>query len=86
MMADDNIDLSLILRRVQEAQIDIRALKRETAMLRAQQSELPTIAQFQAGLTDLDARITELHNETVAAITALARLVRELITRPQSPE
>lgn len=69
------LDLSLVLRRVGEAQTDIRAIKRDLAMLRAQQSELPTVAQFQAGLTDIDARMTDLHNEIMAAIAKLTAVV-----------
>lgn len=62
---------------LQALQSDVRAIKRDMAMLRAQQGELPTVAQFQAGLQSLDDRVTELHTDMMAAIAALTALVRE---------
>lgn len=73
-MADP--DITLLGKNVQTLQVDMRAIKRELAMLRAQQSELPTVAQFQAGLDALDARISEAQQETMAAIRELTALVQ----------
>jgi len=58
----ETVSLELLGRQMQQMQADMRSLKRDMAMLRAQQSELPTLAQFQAGLTAIDERVTELVN------------------------
>jgi hypothetical protein len=76
---DSTVSLELLGRHVTALQADMRALKRDMAMLRAQTAELPTVAQFMAGLADLDARVTELHAETNAEIRALAELIAKAI-------
>ena len=73
----DKLDLTLLMEGVKTLQSDVRAIKRDMAMLRAQNSELPSTAQFQAGLQSLDDRTTELHNVTMAALAELTALVRE---------
>jgi hypothetical protein len=64
------VDLTLVLHRLAEAQLDIRAIKRDLAMLRAQQAEFPTLAQFQAGLSAFDAQFVELGNIIAQKVTA----------------
>ena len=56
-----SISLDFLGEQVKAVQALVRAIQRDLAMLRAQQSELPSVAQFQAGLTEMDARFTELH-------------------------
>jgi len=73
----DNVELKLLGHQVKGIQTDLRAIKRDMAMLRAQQSELPTVAQFQAGLTALDARVTELADETNGLIRSLAEQIKD---------
>jgi len=72
----DKLDLTLLMEGVKTLRSDVRAIKRDMAMLRAQNGELPSTAEFQAGLQAIDDRITELHNETVAAVAELTALVR----------
>lgn len=67
------VELKLLGQQLKEIQVDLRAIKRDMAMLHAQQRELPTVAQFQAGLTALDARVTELAKETNGLIRQLAK-------------
>jgi hypothetical protein len=45
---------------LQKLQADVRSIKRDLAMLRSQQSELPTMTQFETGLDAIDQRMTEL--------------------------
>lgn len=75
-----SVSLDLLGSRVLALQSDIRSVRRELAMLRAQQGELPTAAQFQAGLDAVDQRITELHQELLDAIGELTALVASLRT------
>ena len=75
----DNVDLNFLGQQVKEVQTELRAIKRDMAMLRAQQSELPTLAQFQAGLTAIDARVTELSEETNGLIRKLAEQVATMV-------
>jgi hypothetical protein len=81
------ISLEFLGEQVKALQTDLRSIKRDLAMLRAQQGELPTLAQFQSGLDAIDERMTELvgpivtqftetHLETMAAIQALTELVK----------
>jgi hypothetical protein len=72
----DNPDLTLLGVQVKAMQSDLRAIKRDMAMLRAQQSELPSIAQFQAGLSAIDARMTELADETNGLVRDLTDLIK----------
>lgn len=68
------VDLTLLTQRVKELLNDIRAVRREMLMLRAQQNELPTSAQFSPRLAALDERVTKLHQETNAVIRELTDL------------
>jgi hypothetical protein len=76
-----NVRLELLGKQMLEMQVEMRALKRQMEMLHAHQSELPTLAQFQAGLTDLDRRVTELHAETGTAIRDLTAAVQAALIR-----
>jgi prefoldin subunit 5 len=71
-----SISLEFLGEQVKALQTDLRSIKRDLAMLRAQQGELPTLAQFQSGLDSIDGRITETHLETMAAIQALTEQVK----------
>ena len=62
-----------------QLQAEMRSVKRDLAMIQAQQSELPTLVQFQSGLTSLDARMTELHQETQRDIAAVTAMVQQLL-------
>lgn len=53
---------------LERVQAQMRSMRRDVSMLRAQVGEIPTVAQFQAGLDEIDARITETHTETMAAV------------------
>lgn len=77
-----DVSLELLRGEMQQMQAEIRALKRDITMLRAQTATLPTMAQFQAGLTAIDQRITELHAEVRAEIRALADLIRTALSSP----
>jgi hypothetical protein len=65
-----------------KVQAEMRSMKRDVAMLRAQVAELPTVAQFQAGLDAIDARITETHVETQTAIAGLTAMILALRDGP----
>ena len=49
----------------------VRALQRQMAMLQAGQAQLPTLDQFQAGLSEIDRQFGELA-EVIAAKVTLA--------------
>jgi len=62
---------------VSEAVIDltllgtqVRALQRQLAILQAGQQQLPTLDQFQAGLSAIDAQFAELGDVIAAKVTA----------------
>jgi len=69
--------LEYLGKQVKNLQLIARSIQRDMAMLRAQQAELPTVAQFLAGLTSMDEHAIDLHLETLAAIQALTELVKE---------
>jgi len=77
----ETVSLELLGRQMQQMQADMRALKRDMAMLRAQQSELPTLAQFQAGLSAIDERVTELMNGVIASNERIEAMLRAMLER-----
>jgi len=66
-----NVRLELLGKQMQQVQVELRSVKRQMDLLRAQQSELPTVAQFQAGLDAIDARVTELFGELQTPLAEL---------------
>jgi len=62
-MADTVIDLRLL-------GTHVRALQRQLAMLQAGQAHLPTLDQFQAGLTAIDSQFAELGDTIAEKVTA----------------
>lgn len=75
------ISLDLLGEQVKSLQADVRAIKRDLAMLRAQQSELPTVAQFQSGLTAIDERITELLEQNTQALARIEQMLADINSR-----
>lgn len=49
----DNVDIALL-------GTQVRALQRQVSMLQAGQAQLPTLDQFQAGLSEIDRQFGEL--------------------------
>ena len=74
-MADTVIDLRLL-------GTHVRALQRQLAMLQAGQAQLPTLDQFQAGLTAIDSQFAELGDAIAEKVTAaLGEHLSEIATR-----
>lgn len=74
-MADTVIDLRLL-------GTHVRALQRQMAMLQAGQAQLPTLDQFQAGLTAIDSQFAELGDTIAEKVTAaLGEHLSEIATR-----
>jgi hypothetical protein len=59
----DVVDLTLL-------GTQVRALQRQVAILQAGQQQLPTLDQFQAGLSAIDAQFAELGDVIAAKVTA----------------
>lgn len=75
------ISLDLLGEQVKSLQADARAIKRDLAMLRAQQGELPTVAQFQSGLSSIDERITELLEQNTQALARIEQMLADINRR-----
>jgi|KBSMisStaDraftv2_1062788.scaffolds.fasta_scaffold887098_2 hypothetical protein len=59
----DNVDLRLL-------GTNVRALQRQMAILQAGQAQLPTLDQFQAGLSAIDEQFTALGDVIAEKVTA----------------
>ena len=68
------VDLTLLTQGMHALLSDIRAIRREISMVRAQQTEPPASTQVLARLTAFDERVTKLHEETNAMIRELTDL------------
>lgn len=63
MSETTNVDVTLL-------GTQVRALQRQVAMLQAGQAQLPTLDQFQAGLSEIDRQFHQLANTIAATVTA----------------
>ena len=77
----ESVSLELLGRQMQQMQADIRALKRQMDILQAAQAHLPTLDQFQAGLTAIDARVTELATAVIASNERIEAMLTTMLER-----
>lgn len=63
-----SVNFGWVTASIKKLQADIRALRREIDMVREAQKDLPTVREFQSGLTSLDTRVTELADEVVVRL------------------
>jgi hypothetical protein len=66
----ETVDLRALGILLHQVQGEVRGMRREMAMLRAQQGDLPTTSQFQAGLTEIDKQFVELGDSIAEKITS----------------
>jgi hypothetical protein len=69
-MSGSSLNFGWVTASIKKLQADMRALRRDIDMVREAQKDLPTVREFQSGLTSLDARVTELADEVVVRLAS----------------